>query len=57
VRAGISGFARLQEQEITEAMERLRRDLETGEWEHRNGYLRRLKEIDLGYRLVVAERS
>jgi SAM-dependent methyltransferase len=57
VRAGISGFARLEEHETAEAMERLRRDLETGEWERRNGYLRRLEEIDLGYRLVVAERS
>jgi hypothetical protein len=54
VRDGISGFARLNRQETTEAMDRLGRDLETGEWERRNGYLRRLEEIDLGYRLVVA---
>ena len=56
VRAGISGFARLSQQETTEAVERLRSDLETGEWERRNGHLRRLEEIDLGYRLIVAER-
>ncbi len=38
-----------------EAVERLCRDLETGEWDRRFGYLRELEEIDLGYRLVVAE--
>ena len=55
VRAGISGFARLDQQETTEAMERLRRDLDTGDWERQNGHLRQLDEIDLGYRLVIAE--
>ena len=55
VRAGISGFARIDPDETAEAMESLRRDLETGEWDRRFGYLRELDEIDLGYRLVVAE--
>jgi SAM-dependent methyltransferase len=55
VRAGISGFARLTECETGEAMERLRRDLESGAWERRWGHLRRLAELDLGYRLVVAD--
>jgi len=55
VRAGISSFGRLNRQETTEAMERLRRDLESGEWERRNGHLHRLEEIDFDYRLVVAE--
>jgi SAM-dependent methyltransferase len=55
VRAGISGFARVDLHETDAAMERLRRDLETGEWDLRFGHLRQLEEIDLGYRLVVAE--
>lgn len=57
VRAGISGFARLSEHETEEAVERLRCDLKSGEWERRWGHLRRLEELDLGYRLVVADLS
>jgi len=30
-------------------------DLDGGEWERRNGALLELDELDLGYRLVVAE--
>jgi len=55
VRAGISGFARIDPDETAEAVERLCRDLETGEWDRRFGYFRELEEIDLGYRLVVVE--
>jgi hypothetical protein len=55
VRAGISGFSRLGPDETATAVERLRRDLHTGEWERRFGRLRSLPELDLGYRLVVAD--
>jgi hypothetical protein len=34
---------------------RLRADLESGRWDERHGHLRDLDEMDLGYRLVVAE--
>ena len=36
-------------------MERLRADLDSGEWERRNAGLLGLEELDLGYRLVVTE--
>lgn len=55
VRAGISGFARINPEETADVIRRLRYDLETGEWERRFGHLRNLPELDLGYRLVVAE--
>lgn len=55
VRAGISSFTCLAPDETAVLVERLRRDLETGEWERRFGHLRGLPQLDLGYRLVVAE--
>jgi hypothetical protein len=55
VRAGISGFARLQPAETAAAMEALARDLESGAWDAQFGHLRTLDELDLGYRLVVSE--
>ena len=53
VRAGISVFARIDAASVEEGVERLRRDLESGEWERRNGDLLALEEIDAGYRLVI----
>jgi SAM-dependent methyltransferase len=55
VRAGISVFRLLPPDDVAEAMERLRADLESGEWERRNGHLLELEELDLGYRLMIAE--
>jgi SAM-dependent methyltransferase len=55
VRAGISVFARLDDDEKASALARLRADLRTGVWEKRNLDLLQLDELDLGYRLVVAE--
>jgi hypothetical protein len=55
VRAGISVFARVGERETREMARRLRTDLESGAWQACNAALLRLTEIDLGYRLVVAE--
>jgi len=55
VRAGISVFARLDDDEKASALARLRADLRTGAWEKRNLDLLQLDELDLGYRLVVAE--
>jgi uncharacterized protein YjiS (DUF1127 family) len=38
------------------AAPRLRRDLETGAWHARNRELLELNELDLGYRLLIADR-
>ncbi len=51
VRANISVFAKV---DATEGIERLRADLESGEWQRRHGDLLDLDELDCGYRLLVA---
>jgi SAM-dependent methyltransferase len=53
VRSAISGFAKLRD--VEPGLARLRSDLASGAWERRFGALRGRAEIDLGYRLVVAE--
>ena len=54
VRAGISVFAAMDPADVEDGVERLRRDLDSGEWSRRNGHLMEMAELDLGYRLVVA---
>jgi SAM-dependent methyltransferase len=54
VRAGISAFSRLKS--IGPQLERLERDLTSGDWERSNAELRHRAELDLGYRLVRAKR-
>lgn len=55
VRAGISVFARLGTAEVEDAMARLRADLDSGAWRERNADLLGRDELDLGFRLLVAE--
>ena len=55
VRAGISVFARLQDDECAHATRHLRSDLQTGAWMRRNAALLDLEEVDFGYRLLVGE--
>ncbi len=55
VRGAMSSFARVPN--IDERMAELRRDLESGAWERRNRRLLDADELDLGYRLVVANVS
>jgi SAM-dependent methyltransferase len=55
VRDGISGFRVLDADEVERGIELLAADLASGEWERRNAELLDLEELDLGYRLVVAE--
>jgi SAM-dependent methyltransferase len=55
VRAGISVFRLLPEGDVADAVARLRADLETGEWERRHADLLELEELDLGYRLWIAD--
>ena len=40
---------------MADAIKRLAADLDSGEWERRNGDLLELDELDLGYRIVVTE--
>jgi SAM-dependent methyltransferase len=55
IRAAISGLALLDPELVRDAMERLRSDLESGCWYHRYSELTEMNEVDLGYRLVIAE--
>ena len=54
-RRAISGFAKLPSAALADGLARLRDDLASGEWERRHGALRAREQLDLGYRLVVAE--
>lgn len=55
IRGAISGLALLDRDIVSAAMERLRFDLDQGYWQARYSELLELRQIDLGYRLVVAE--
>ena len=55
VRAGISTFSLISENALASGLERLRKDLESGAWSSLFGHLLSLDELDLGYRLIVAE--
>jgi SAM-dependent methyltransferase len=55
VRSAISSFAKLANEDLAGGLSRLRADLASGAWERRHGALRAREQIDLGYRLVVAE--
>ena len=55
VRAGISSLAQLPPEVAEHCAHRLRQDLESGGWDARYGHLRRLPELDLGYRLLIAQ--
>jgi SAM-dependent methyltransferase len=55
VRDGISVFRLLPPGDVEVAIARLRADLESGEWERRNAGILDLGEMDLGYRLFVAD--
>lgn len=53
-RAAISAFSKCDSNSVMEAMTRLERDLDSGEWMRRHADLLSLDEFDVGYRLVVA---
>jgi len=55
VRAGISGFALLDQDVATRGVARLKADLESGAWEERFGHIRRLEALDVCYRLLVTD--
>ncbi len=53
VRAAISSFAKITD--VSDALSRLRADLESGRWEERYGHLLTQDALDIGYRLMIAE--
>jgi SAM-dependent methyltransferase len=55
VRDGISVFRLLPADEVESAVARLRADLDSGAWERRYADLLDRDELDLGFRIVVAE--
>jgi SAM-dependent methyltransferase len=55
VRDGISVFRLLPPADVETAIDRLRADLESGEWARRNAVILDREAMDLGYRLVIAE--
>ena len=57
VRGGISSFAQIPPEHVERGVARLAGDLASGRWEARHGALRGRESLDLGYRLVVAERG
>jgi hypothetical protein len=54
IRSGMSGFAAIPK--LDEGLVRLRRDLQTGEWERRFGHLLHQVSLDIGYRLLVVKK-
>ena len=52
LRAAMSSFWAIDG--VDEGVAQLEADLESGAWEEKYGHLRRLEELDCGYRLVVA---
>jgi SAM-dependent methyltransferase len=56
-RAATSAFATMAPDLESEVIEALERDLGTGRWDERYGYLRELEEFDVGLRLITADWS
>lgn len=53
VRGAISTFSKIAN--VQQGLQRLRSDLDGGRWSEKYGALNELQELDLGYRLVIAE--
>lgn len=52
---GMSLFTLTPKSQLQEGLSRLRADLTTGAWERRHADLLQKSELDLGYRLVIAD--
>jgi SAM-dependent methyltransferase len=52
-RAATSGFARMEPSIVERVTDAVRRDLESGAWDRRHGYLRELESFDVGLRLIT----
>lgn len=55
VRAGMSLFAMTPKTELQHGLSRLRTDIRSGRWEHQYMQLLGMSQLDLGYRLLVAD--
>ena len=55
VRNGISTLTRIDQQVLNAGLEVLLEDLQSGEWRRKHAALLELEELDLGYRMIVAE--
>jgi hypothetical protein len=55
VQRGMSWLAQLEPDALAEGAVRLASDLDSGEWDRRHGHLRKLTELDVGYRLLIAQ--
>jgi SAM-dependent methyltransferase len=51
----MSALALISEEDRAGGMSHLQDDLDSGEWDRRWGHLRSLEELDLGYRLLIAQ--
>lgn len=56
IRDGISSFPKLNEDELEQGLSNLRKDLETGIWDQKYGYLRQKTHYDAGYRFICTAR-
>jgi SAM-dependent methyltransferase len=54
VQQGMSWLAQLPAETLARGAARLSADLRSGDWDRRHGHLRRLEELDVGYRLITA---
>ncbi|QLL05372.1 class I SAM-dependent methyltransferase [Mycobacterium vicinigordonae] len=57
VRQGMSLFSMTSSRDVREGVSRLRTDLRSGEWRRRHSELLSMPELDLGYRLLIADLS
>jgi SAM-dependent methyltransferase len=57
VQRGMSLFSMTPKDQVEEGLTRLRFELSTGEWRRRHADLLHKSELDLGYRLLIAELS
>jgi SAM-dependent methyltransferase len=55
VRAGISTYALIPPELYNPGLERLAVDLRTGQWKDQHRDLLKLEELDVGYRLIIAD--
>jgi SAM-dependent methyltransferase len=56
LRAGSSPWHQLPSPTVDRALEHLKRDLESGEWDEKYGMLRQQPALDVGLRLIAAEK-
>jgi SAM-dependent methyltransferase len=54
VQQGMSWLAQLPAEALSKGAARLSAALRSGDWDRRHGHLRRLEELDVGYRLITA---